>query len=694
MIKKMFYKTVITITSCVLAMTPARLIANSKAGHPEDIYGKELAEVGKLNLGGCADATTSGDVLYVIGRGTMTTFDISKPATPQKLGSITNLGHVRQIEVFDNIAYVTSRSDGMFIIDVKNPNKPVLRSHYDTVEMATGIWVTGKVALVAVRSYGVELVDVRDPENPLHLSTVRTGEAQSVVARDGIAYVGVWGTRELVICDIKNPRSPNIISKTKLDGNGDGVWLRGKYCFVSTGHHQPGVNKRVKNDPHYGRGHGLEIFDITTPKQPVLVSRIKTPKFYRIGMDMWDVAVVGNYALMADTCNGFFIVDISNPAKPEFVAHKQLPYVARKKDNSAVSGFAVAKDHVYLAGSWSDLHVIAAPNLAKPLVLDPDTPPTIPEEQPEILSGFRIYKPAGQIYSVAFSGDTAYVAAGRDGIHVVQLWPEIKKIAQYPSNGFAADIKIRDNKVYVTESKAGLSIWQLEPDKKLSPLGRYCPKGAAFKQVVIPEKGNYALIESQGSYLDIVDISSPSSPERVLFNRQSGKLYGYQIADGLFENRYACVFWHVTGYHWFDLFGDKKPSHSGDNFRERPGASNGMVILPNGKDAICTMWDGRYFILNRKEKRSLKKLPKYGFKYGPQKQKLRGGKPSIYGNKLYVSNRFWGTVSVMDISDVRDPKLLDTYKFTGNPGIIIEKNNSMIVPAGYQGLLVGDKKDR
>lgn len=682
--KMLFVMFAIISTTCELSADESK--GNSKLSSKK--YGKELKQVRKLGLGRCADATVSGKILYVIGRSRMTTYDISKPSTPQKLGSIKGLGTVRQIEIFDDVAYITSRSDGMFLVDVKDPKKPKLLSHYDTVEMATGIWVTGNVALVAIRCYGVELVDITDLRNPLHLSTVRTGEAQSVVARDGIAYVGVWATQELVICDIKNPRVPSIISKTKMDGNGDGVWVRGKYCFVATGHHQPGVNEKDKSDPRHGMGHGLEIFDITNPADPEFVSRIKAPKLYRLGMDMWDVTIAGNYAYLSDTHNGFFIVDISKPEKPEFVAHKQLPHVSQKNARSAVSGFAVTKDYVYLAGVWTDLHVIAAPGLAKPIEAIPDVPPHIPLAINTKLPGFRTYKPDGQVYAVAFAGDIAYVAAGRSGIHVVQIWPEIKKIAQYTTKGFAADIKIRDNKVYVTESKDGLTIWQRGSDNLLSLLGRYCPKGAAFKQVVVPDKSNYVMIESQAAFLEIVDVSSPSSPERVLMDKRLGILYGYQIADGLFEGRYACCFWHVTGFHWFDLLGKDKPVYSGNNYRERIGASNGMAILPNGKEAICTMRDGQYFILSREEKRSLKQLPKYGVRG----KRLRGGKPSIYGNTLYVSNRFWGTVNVLDIADVKSPKLLNSYDLDGNPGIIVEKNNSIIIPAGYQGLLISDEK--
>ena len=134
-----------------------------------------------------------------------------------------------------------------------------------------------------------------------------------------VLYAGVWGSRELVICDVRDPYRPAVISRSPLDGNGDGVTVRGKYCFVATGHHARGWRPAEGDaSPQYGQGHGLEVFDVSDPSKPTFVSRIKTRRFYRIGMDMWDVMVAGDYAFLGDTYNGVFVIDISNIEKPRF----------------------------------------------------------------------------------------------------------------------------------------------------------------------------------------------------------------------------------------------------------------------------------------------------------------------------------------------------------------------------------------
>ena len=655
------------------------------SGHPEDRYGRQLPIVGELGVGPVMDAAVVENTLYVVGRRTLYVADVSTPGSPRVVGKLAGLGLVRQIAVQDGVAYVTAREDGLYIVDVSRRQQPVLLCHYDTIELATGIAVSGDVAFVACRTCGVELVDVSDPNNPVHLSTVRTGEAQSVAARNGYLYAGVWGTSELVVCDVSNPRKPSVIAKAPLDGFGDGVDLHGNYCYVATGHHSRASPRRQEGDPGFGRGHGLEIFDVSQPAEPVFVSRIKMPLFYRIGMDMWSVEVVGRYAFVADTYNGLFVVDVSNPQTPRFVAHRQLPYVEGRDECSPAAGLALAHDHVYVAGAWSDLHTVAAPGLASTPKAEPDRAPTVPAPgETEADPRYRVYKPPGQVYGVAMSGDVALVAAGMAGLHAVELWPEINKLAQYATEGFAMDVEALEDRVYVAEGKGGMSIWHSEGEAPLRPIGRYQVEGYSIKQVVVPPPGKYALVHVGPGRLDIVDVSDPTRPARVLKDSHLGLFYSSPIADRLVEDRYACCFWHVTGFYWYDLYGGPKPVYSGDNYRFRVGSRNGLAPLK--KDSLVT-YRGKYFLLRRSETRPPEALPSVGI----DGHDLTG-KPSIFGTTLYVSDRYSGNVSAVDISEPHNPRLLDHLALPEHPGLVVVHEGVALVPAGYQGLVVWDHR--
>lgn len=658
------------------AMCAAADSEKTVPGHPETEYGRTLTEVGRLGVGPSIDAAVDGDHLYIIGDRNFSIADISDPAKPSVTATIKGLGGTRQVDVENGVAYVTSREDGMFLIDVKNAAAPSILSHYDTIELATGIFVSGGVAFVSCRNYGVELVDVRDPVNPRHLSTVRTGEAQSAVARDGILYVGVWGTRELVICDVKDARKPFIIAKAPLDGYGDGVAVRGNYCYVATGHHAKGVKKSDMSDPAFGNGHGLEIFDVRDPSKPVFVSRIKMPRFYSLGMDMWDVDIAGDYAFVSDTFNGMFIIDISDPKQPRFAAHRQLDYVEKKKQFSYVGGFAVGKGHIYVAGGFTDLHVLAAPDMAKQPVREKGSAPVITQAREEADQRFSCYRPDGQVYAAAAMGDTVFVAAGNAGVHAVVMTDVIKKTASFPTEGFAVDVKTSGDLVYVAESKGGLAISRWE-NGVLKPVGRYRDPLYPVKQVVLAAPGKYALLHVGGVFLHVVDISDPSKPVLAFKDSRLGLLYGYQIADGLFDGRWALCFWHVSGLHWYDITGGAKPVYAG-NMALRMNPADGAFFIDRG--ALVTS-KGGYFIMRPGDTKDP------DTRYAVPGQPI-SGKPTVSGNELIVADRTLGRVCRLDISDIEKPRMVETIELDGNPGIVLMHKGKRIIPAGYQGLLV------
>lgn len=659
---------------------------SARPGHPEDVYGKALPIVKDLGIGPTMAARVAGDTLYTIGRGKLRTIDISALAAPTVVGTLSGLGNTRQIAVKDGIAYITSREDGVFIVDVRKRDAPSLLCHYDAIEVATGIDVSGDVMFVACRSHGVELVDVSDPRRPLHLSTARTGEAQSVEVQNGYAYVGVWGSSELVVVDARNAREPKITAKCRLDGYGDGVAVRGKFVYVATGHHSRARRKSPPKpgDPGYGCGHGLEIYDITDPAKPVFVSRVKTPPYYMIGNDMWGVKLAGDHAFVADTYNGVFVVNVKNPRKPFFVAHRQLPYVLRRgsrfmrggKLPSFVGGLALADDHIYVAGGWTDLHAVAAPGLAKPCRRGSGRPPDIPPLKPRRSKRFRIYRPDGQVRGVDFMGDTAVVAAGSDGIHVVQVWPQFKLLGEYETKGFAMEVTTAGDHVYVAEEKGGLSIWQKGDSGRLDLVGRYKPRGRIVRDVVVPERGEYAIVQVDLSILDILDVSDPAEPQRVF--RDKGHGFVYHIGRDLIDAREVCVLWQLGGLRWYDLYGGPEPKLVGE-YAHRLG---GDGTIPYG-DGRLVVYRGGFLTIGPTEERAprelaLRRVPKCRL----------GGKPLLADGKLHLSSRTTGDVTIIDLADPVKPRLAEHFNVPGNPGRLVKHKGALVIPNGYEGLWI------
>ncbi len=654
---------------------------------PAGQYGRELSLIGEAGTGPVMDVAVEDNLAFAIGRGALHILDITDRAKPRVVGNLSGLGSVRQIAVRNGIAFITSRQDGLFIADVSDSVRPRLLAHYDTIEFATGVAVSGDVLFVACRNYGVELIDVSKPDRPSHLSTVRTGEAQSVVARNGLLYVGVWAQSEVVVVDVRNPWQPAVVSRTALDGYGDGVDVNGDYLYVATGHHSRETTRRKPGDPGFGHGHGLEIFDIKDPFHPKFVSRVKFPPLYEIGNDMWSVVVSGRYAFVADTYNGAFIVDVVKPADSKIVGHVQLPLVEKRGKRGFVGGLAVVKDHVYLAGGYTDLHVAFAPKVAAPPREEDNTALEIGLAPKNLIldDGWRAYRPDGQVYGVDFLSDgRAVVACGSAGVHVLALWPEIKKLSVFETEGFATDVSISGNRIYIAESAGGLSVCEMATaGDQINRLSRFRIPGRAIRQVEAPKTGNHILIQSGANRFGILDVSSPHSVKAVLDEARPGLLYGDQMMRGLVDERYACVFWHVSGLHWYDLKADSVPVFSGDNNSERIGSANGLTAF-RGK-TLATVRGG-FVVLDRRDKRPVGEI-------GIQpvgKRRVHLGVPTISGNLLYTANRSSGVITIADIADPANPRLIKQFETPGNPSRIAVWNGIAVIPDGYHGLLVLD----
>lgn len=647
-------------------------------GHEEHLYGRRLPYHLIEGVGPCTAAEVAGNRLYAIGQGNLYVLDITAPQQPKLLGMLSGLGTTRQLVLKDKLAFITARQDGLWLVDVSNPAKPAVVSHYDTVEMATGIWVSGGLAFVATRCYGVELVDVSNPRQPRHISTLKTGEAQSCWTRDGLLYIGDWAPRKLLIADVKNPRQPVIVGEAPLDGYGDGGCLRGKYCFAATGHHSRAPNKAEAE----GKGHGLDIFDVSNPAQPVFVSRVKFPALYSIFNDMWEARVAGDHCVVADTHNGLFVVNIRDLAKPVIVAHARLPVSPKWKLPDSVGGVALGEGVIYAAGIGTGLYVVPAPGLAQPVIQEPDNPPTLPAlpSTPAEHPDFHIYRPEGQVYAATVQGNIVWAACGAAGVQAVRLGDRMKAVSIQRGNDDVCYVSCLSNRLFTAEGQGGMVIYDIGPDLRLTERGRLKIAGQGVKQVVVPAPGRFALLHCGGASIYIADLQEPAQPKLVFKDSQVGLFYGDQLVNQLFAGRYLVAHWQRSGPAWYDISG-AQPVLAGNT----PDTT-----LFSWTDGACALGEklliikrGKISLLEPNEQRKASELPGYGVAGLPL-----AGRPSTDGKLLAVASRHGRTVHILDITELAHPRLRQTYTFTGHPGACDFWNGRVVIPAGYQGLLL------
>jgi len=139
--------------------------------------------------------------------------DVSNPLSPTQQGIFGNVvGGVTAIDVLGSYAYLIeeewsgARLGAVQIVDISNPDQPILRSTYHTHGTASDIQVMGHFAYIPYD--GLYILDVGDPTNPTLQSFYRTiYPARHVAVAGNFVYVSTdEGLLEVI--DVFDPTSP------------------------------------------------------------------------------------------------------------------------------------------------------------------------------------------------------------------------------------------------------------------------------------------------------------------------------------------------------------------------------------------------------------------------------------------------------------------------------------------------------
>ena len=705
-------KHAITVGLLLLAATA---IADETSNTVSIKFENELQPTADAGIGPGMDVVRDGEYLYMLQERNLAILSVQDPAHPAVVGTLKDVGNLRQIVVRDNVAYITAREDGLFVVDVADRTAPKLLSHYDTIEFATGIAIQDQYAFVAQRWFGVEIVDISNPAKLRHVSVVRVGEAQSCVVSDGYLYAGAWGECRVAICDVRNPADPKQVATVRLNGRGDGLCVENGILYAAYGHHQPGAKQSLE-DPRYGNGNGMEIFDVSNPAEPKRLSRVQFAWRYYYGWpDTWRVKLAFPYAYLYHTHNGVFILDVSDPKQPKELAQIRIPRLPGEKGYhklrtadksgvrpvvlpfdpeqvcySPVCGLETVDGYMYFTGMFTDLHIFKNDRLVKAIAHgDGDAGPLkasgdfhdFKALEPFGLKNLATYRPGGQIYAAIEHNGHVYAACGSAGIHVLDK--KLKPLKEYPTAGFAMDVQGWGEKLYAAQGAEGLVCYRVD-GPQLERVTSYQPK-QAIKQVRVAPNGRYAVVHVGGSAYEIIDVSDWSQLKRAKLERGWGGLVYYrQLCNGFIDGRYICGTWCAGRTFMSDLGGDK-PTNLPDPIGLWPDMSRGGYCAC-GEYALLTRGGGYSFYKPLLQGEYTAEVPIYRVADGPAFQ----GKPTVRGNILAACNRIDGDVTILDITDLKTPKLIRQFKVSGNADVPFIGAGYVMIPAGYQGLIKFD----
>ncbi|MEO0070404.1 MAG: hypothetical protein ABIK18_06395, partial [candidate division WOR-3 bacterium] len=155
------------------------------------------------------------------------------------------------------------------------------------------------------------------------------GEAVTLDPSQDLAFLG--SGRGVYVIDASNPTQPNKLSEAiRPSGFVRGLCYENGHLFVATG--------------EFGVAGAIEIWDVTTPSSPLLVSRFMAPSL------AYGVSVLDTFAYVAAYDSGLRILNISDPTNPQEVGAYNTPGLAL--------GVAVSGNFAYVADRDSGLRIV------------------------------------------------------------------------------------------------------------------------------------------------------------------------------------------------------------------------------------------------------------------------------------------------------------------------------------------------
>lgn len=658
-------------------------------------FGYQLQEEICFPLSQCADVALEEDGIHawVIGEDRLVCFEMLPGMPIRKEGELSGLGACRQLALLDGYAYITARQDGFFIVDISQSSTPRLVQHIDSLELATGICAANSLCLVTNRHMGVEIWDVSNPEQPVFCSLFYAGEAQSVCIDGNYAYVGDWMNKRVFIEDISDPYHPHTVSAFFVDGYADGLFVRNGLCLVTTGHHSARLMNRRKFQTYpymtaemiqegYGCGHGLTLFDVSLPDSPEFLSCVKMPPFYG-GVDTWRVTASGNFAYVADTHNGIFVVNIQDLLKPFIYAYYQMPLVHQKQKDSpplqtmraCAMGIASASGRLLVAGNESGFHVLTFEKAT----------PCIPCAKRNIATPTAVYQKLfscrGQIHNFIEYQGFILLACGDDGLYALRPTQPEKPIFHIMTCGIAYDIVQMNDFLFVSEGNQGLSSWRFDQEKGFTPLGRWSQPHQCIRQAVaVPEK-NELLLQMDVIHIGFLRVDE-SGQMRLL-----EKIYG----DGMLYHRHLCRTVHTSslalalplscGELWIDpnrqCLADEqwKPTEQACPFEDGAAIDGERIWVIRSRK--CGYYTDPADTLSVVQGDTLQSIP------GAE---LRG-MPFVVGKTLVILHRIYGIVERIDISNPNTPTFMDRTRISAHPEFAMEIDGKCWLACGHDGLI-------
>ena len=376
------------------------------------------------------DFQTAENKLYVISRPSNTLIsivrcffsilDVSDPASPIELSTLIVSGGdmyswLKRVFVEDTLAYLLNTTDTngdyIRIINISDSLNP-LEEHSIKIKDPRDIFVKRGHAYLADGVSGLKVFDYAGTKEDTLLCRYQAGGiSRGITVKDNHAFTAA-GEAGLVAVDVATPQSPESVSFYAADGGINDAAVKGEYCYCRT-------------------NSGLSVADISDPSSIKEISALELDLQYVQGLGN-RIYVQGDYVYITHYSKGVIIININDPQNPQFTT--SLDITLNSDD------VFVEDTLMYLACGAEGAKIYG--------IADP--------EHPQLLSEIAA---SSYVFSLFAVNNRLYLAQ-ENKLRVFDI-SDIKtpqEIGMYNYPGSFTDIKVRNDYVYLADSKFGLRI--------------------------------------------------------------------------------------------------------------------------------------------------------------------------------------------------------------------------------------------
>lgn len=293
-----------------------------------DIFTPTLLKQYSENLSS-QEITLQEKILYVADNNNgLHTIDVSSPLTPTHQGHFPYFGDASGTVAKDGHYLYVGDSGGMIVVDMQDPNEPVVVAHESSLDSVNDIYIQGDLIYLA-RYGGLTIVSKEIPSKLQVLGGYSIGNALRVYVLDQVAYVAS-SEQGLQIVDVSDPSHPSLLRTYDALKSANGIWVADDIAYISS-----------ETD-------GLEIIDVQDPSQPKRLGGYDV--LGETGEEAKDVEVVGTIAYIVAFREAIVAVDVQDPSSPVFLD-------SYRTHNYALS-LTIDGEFAYIASGWDGVVVV------------------------------------------------------------------------------------------------------------------------------------------------------------------------------------------------------------------------------------------------------------------------------------------------------------------------------------------------